>query len=199
MKYGTLFSLSFIKITRMQTTHYLVPAHTIGSETDIVCKVGCDSVDDASYIFVDAKDRLLAVTDWATVGVLEEVRFQLRDAAGHPVRRHARRNDHILIGLGSASQPSADQDAYVIEALEYDDYPDTDEETFAVRLKPVVQADGDTDTTTIVVGRRGKDLYASYHGRNRRPDDHDLWHGLTAGQWESLMSGLLRDEDDGLM
>lgn len=183
----------------MQTIHYLVPAHTIGSETDIVCKVGCDSVDDASFIFVDAKDRLLAVTDWATVGALDEVRFQLNDAAGHPVRRHARRHDHILIGPGSPGQQTADQDAYVIEALEYDDYPDTDEETFAVRLKPVDQAEGNTDTTTIVVGRRGKDLYASYHGRNRRTDDDDLWHGLTAGQWEALMIGLLRDEDDGLM
>jgi len=183
----------------MQTTHYLVPAHTIGSETDIVCKVGCDSVDDASFIFVDAKDRLLAVTDWATVGVLDEVRFQLQDAAGHPVRRHARRHDHILIGSGSTGQPSVDHDAYVIEALEYDDYPDTDEETFAVRLKPVDLADGNSDTTTIVVGRRGKDLYASYHGRNRQADVHDLWHGLTTAQWEALMSGLLRDEDDGLM
>ncbi|MBE2289254.1 MAG: hypothetical protein IAE95_06840 [Chitinophagaceae bacterium] len=183
----------------MQTTHYLVPAHTIGSETDIVCRVGCDSVDDASFIFVDAKDRLLAVTDWATVGVLDEVRFQLQDATGHLVRRHARRHDHILIVSGSAGQPTADHDAYVIEALEYDDYPDTDEETFAVRLKPVDQPDGDTDTTTIVVGRRGKDLYASYHGRNRQTNADDLWHGLTTAQWEALMSGLLRDEDDGLM
>ena len=184
----------------MPTTHYLVPAHVNGAETDIVCNIVSESIDEASFVFVDAKDRLLAVAEWAFVGGLDDVRFQLLDASGHFVRRHARRNDHILIGAGSADQPeSPGHDTYVIEALEYDDYPDTDEETFAVRLKPANDMDRSNDSTTIVIGRRGKELYASYHGRNVQPGNNDMWHGLAATQWNALMTGLLRDEDDGLM
>ena len=186
----------------MQHTHYLIPAHAEGTETDIACGFTAESVDDAADLFVDAKDRLLAVTDWAEFGALESVHFRLADSHGHVVRRHARRGDHILIATQpDGGLPVTEFDSYTIEALEYDDYPDENRETFAIRLRPSA-TDGEAapnDTATIVIGRSGLSLSAVYHGRNRAVSDDALWHGLGEEQWSMLMKGLLDYYDQDML
>lgn len=186
----------------MHQPHYLIPAHARGKETDIACGFTAESIDDASDLFVDAKDRLLAVTDWSDYGSLESVHFRLADSHGNTVRRHARRGDHILVSsAGDGDQPATSFDRYTIEALEYDDYPDENRETFAIRLRPTVSegADAPNDTATIVIGRTGLVLSAVYHGRNRADTDDDLWHGLEEEQWGMLMKGLLDYYDQDML
>ncbi len=182
----------------MQEKHYLVPQHEEGTATDIVHNMPAETTEDAEDLFVDAKDRLLDVGNWARYAGLEDVHFRLADGHGHIVSRHARRADHILIN-NAGEAPSADYDWFTINALEYDDYPDTNVETFAIRLSPSANPRSSSngiaatarDTSTIVVERRGVLLSAIYHARNNTDENDGTWHGLQETQWQSLMKGLL--------
>lgn len=167
--------------------HYLVPIHTTGTETDISCSVGTESAEEAGYMFVEAKDRLLNIGKWANYAGFEEISFLLTDARSNVVRRTARRTDHIHILTGLEK---TDRDAYVIDALEYDDYPDYNRETFALRLHPT-GGDAENDTATIVIERRRDALMAIYHARNHAGSEGMLWHGLSAAAWSQLMQSLL--------
>lgn len=182
----------------MQDNHYLVPQNTEGVATDITHSMPAETTEDAEDLFVDAKDRLLDVNNWAKYGNLSRVHFRLADHNGHPVSRHMRRTDHIVIHI-DGSDNAADVDWFTIDALEYDDYPDQNAETFAIRLSPTQQTgtgastagNAGTDTSTIVVERQGVSLIATYHGRNNITDESDVWHGLEVNEWQQLMNGLL--------
>lgn len=176
----------------MQQPHYLVPAHTDGAEIDIRHTLYADLIEEAEDIFVDAKNRLLDVTHWARYAGLADVRFALADGHKHAVIRKARRADHILIDGRSSGQPHSEYDAFTIDALEYDDYPDTSLETFAIRMHPSERETSDTgDTATIIIERKGMNISATYHGRNSPTGDDGLWHGMSNIEWEALMRGLI--------
>ncbi|GAA4469103.1 hypothetical protein GCM10023093_27960 [Nemorincola caseinilytica] len=176
----------------MQQPHYLVPAHTDGAEIDITHSLQADLVEEAEDLFVDAKNRLLDVTHWARYAGLADVRFALADGHRHTATRKARRGDHILIDGRGPGQPYNEYDAYTIEALEYDDYPDTGMETFAIRIHPSDRVATDNgDTATIVIQRNGIKVSAIYHGRNSPTGSDGLWHGMSNTEWEALMRGLI--------
>jgi hypothetical protein len=179
----------------MQETHYLVPQNNEGTATDIVYSVLCDMVEEAEDLFVDAKDRLLDVGNWAKYAYMGAVQFGLADSHQHVVNRHARRGDHILITDAKAAIGGLDW--FTIHALEYDDYPDTNLETFAIRLSPSTQlAAGDVaDTAIIVIERKGTALSATFHGRNNITAEQQSWQGLTEPQWAALMKGLIEYYD----
>jgi hypothetical protein len=184
----------------MQEKHYLVPHHSEGAAKDIFHQIGVETIEDSEDYFVDAKDRLLDVTNWAKYGGIESsAHFKLADSHGQIVTRHARRTDHILICSIEAGQEAELYDWFTINALEYDDYPDSNLETFAIRLMPTVDpaaaavegAGQLPDTATIVVERNGVQLRATYHGRNVTDVETTVWSGLTEAHWLSLMVGLL--------
>lgn len=170
--------------------HYLVPIHTTGTETDISCSIGTESAEEASFVFVDAKNRLLNIEKWATYAGFTQINFVLTDTRSNIVHRTARRTDHIHIVTGPDKN---DRDAYVIDALEYDDYPDYNRETFALRMHPT-GGDAENDTATIVIERRRDALMAIYHARNHTGKDDMLWHGIPAAAWSQLMQSILTCE-----
>lgn len=177
--------------------HYLVPHHTGGAETDIVYTTMTDMVEEAEDLFVDAKNHLLNVARWSEYAGLHHVRFALADSHRQIVKHKARRADHILIDTGEQGKPHEEHDAYTIDALEYDDYPDDNLETFAIRMHP---SDAATDsneegTATIVIERNGLKVSAIYHGRNNATTN-ELWHGLNRAHWEALMRGLIEYYED---
>jgi hypothetical protein len=175
--------------------HYLVPEHNEGTETDIIHSLSAETTDDAEDLFVDIKDRLLNVTNWDKYAGMAEVCFGLADSSGHKVKRHARRGDHVLVT--TISHATEQYDWLTIEALEYDDYPDTGMETFAMRLRPSVHPDNadktdiSADTTTIVVLRNQQELSAIYHGRNHAIGNGATWQGIPNEGWSALIKGML--------
>jgi hypothetical protein len=181
----------------MQQRHYLVPTHREGAETDINWSVTADMIEEAEDFFVDAKNRLLNVNHWARYAGLANVSFSITDSHKHMVTRNARNADHILINTGKEDLP---HDAYTVDALEYDDYPDTNVETFAIRMHPnsgLKDADGNSDNTaTIVIERNMMQLSATYHARNSPICANELWHGLSNSTWLALVKGLLEYYDD---
>lgn len=180
----------------MAKPHYLVPENSAGEQADIQHAINIGSVEDAEDLFIDAKNRLLEVGEWHTNGNLSEIHFSLVDRHGHLVNRWARRGDHIRIADTIESGPPHDEhELFVVEALEYDDYPDESRETFAIRLAPADLVTGDAhpsrqDCSVILVERNGDQLSAIYHARNHELEGED-WHGLTHKEWKGLLMGLL--------
>jgi hypothetical protein len=193
----------------MDETHYLVPRHIGGTEKDITFSISAEDIEDADDWFVDAKDRLLDVNNWQEYIRNKDVRFRLADDRGRNVDRPARRGDHIKIFFSDGANFSGDFDWATIEAMEYDDYPDNSAETFAIRVHPSIDPQVNSGETpillpdgasgTFVVARVGKELSVTYHGRNEQahisreqPDEKACWMGLTTGQWNDLVKGMLQ-------
>ena len=192
----------------MHENHYLIPEQLQGNEKNIAYSIYTDAVEDAEDWFVDAKERLMDINNWRKYGGSTGVDFKLTDSHGKVLNRKAHNADHIRI---TVVQQAAVFDWVVIEALEYDDYPDIDMETFAMRVRPgnhplIKQDDhGMNDaTSTIVIERKGKKLAASYHGRNEsanRPGEitfeqgviteNTSWLGLSDTEWAHLVKGFI--------
>ena len=181
----------------MQENHYLVPSQLAGLEKNIEHNIHTDAVEDAEDWFVDAKERLLDVNNWKRYISVSNIDFHLTDIHSRMISRKAHKADHIRIDIPAQSTGF---DWVVIEALEYDDYPDIDMETFAMRIRqvedPANKQDGylhNNATTTIVLERIGKTLSASYHGRNESENGNTdaSWLGLSDSQWADIIKGFI--------
>ena len=189
--------------------HYLVPLQQMGAEKDIAYAVTGKNTEDAADWFVDAKERLLDVNHWSRYSANSEIQFSLSDHHGHPVRRKARRGDHICIdNVHPDGLPGMGYDWAIIEAIEYDDYPDEDTETFAIRVRPAANPNempaGENiqeATSTFVIERRHSQLSGTYHGRNQlgipaaiigsHHDDEPIetWLGLNDSMLNAMVKG----------
>jgi hypothetical protein len=212
-KSGTIFSVLICKMIFMPEIHYLVPAQVEGLKKDVTQNLAADSTEAAEDLFVDAKERLLDVNNWRRYSALPNVVFQLTDGHGHPVKRRARRGDHIRLDLTGIP---GSFDWVAIESIEYDDYPDLNMETFAFRLRPCLcplQHDAfhpvlhpSEASSTFVIERRGRMLFSTFHGRNECEDGdpilesfHDMetlttssaWLGLTDVECVALVKGFI--------
>jgi hypothetical protein len=200
----------------MNKQHYLVPQQNEGFEKDITHAVTAKTIEDAEDWFVDAKERLLDINNWEKYAPFLSIEFRLSDGQGKGLKRSARRHDHIRIDIpGSVSNTPGGFDWATIEAIEYDDYPDDGMETFALRIRPsehpeykiegLMQQPLNEASSTFVIGRQGKNVFVTYHGRNElvygmaMAGDHDdaemnsaCWLGLSDTQWENLVKGLLK-------
>lgn len=181
----------------MQQLHYLVPHHVGGQETDIIYTATSNIIEDAEDLFVDAKNRLMDVARWAAYASLTNVRFALADSHRHIVKRKARRADHILVNTSTPGTPLEEHDAYIIDALEYDDYPDNNYETFAIRMhaSDATEDNNEEGSATIVIERNGLKVSAIYHGRNKVAAN-ELWNGISQADWQALVRGLIEYYED---
>lgn len=169
----------------MNEDHYLVPQHEQGSKTDLEFKVAAETVEEAEYWFVDAKDRMLDVNSWNKYCPGMVVTFRLTDCHGLGVGRHARKRDMIRIDMpGPDGTRLTGFEWESVEAIEYDDYPDLSMETFAMRVRtadsPLNNKDSQAGyvtgkkTSTFVIERRGAKLSATFHRRNDAGSDESM-------------------------
>ena len=191
----------------MQENHYLVPVQLKGEEKNLEYTITATDIDDAEDLFVDAKEKLWNVNKWGHTGVVALVKFSLTDSKGHLLNRKARKGDHIRIGNKSGDTVLDEHDWFTVDALEYDDYPDDNKETFALHLRPVnsplipsdVALATDSATCTLVVERDHKLLKAIYHGRNETAhleytdieNGNEAWLGFTDDEWIGLLQGFV--------
>ncbi|HVX01371.1 MAG TPA: hypothetical protein VHA52_13190 [Candidatus Babeliaceae bacterium] len=152
--------------------HYLVPEHENGIKKDLEISIIADSPEDAADDFVLAKEKLLDINGWGKYTATFQLNFILTDHDGKHAHRHARKGDYIKV------QSQADNtiiDWLHIEAIEYDDYPDVDVETIAMRLhpgmNPLDKSDNKTATHIYVIERHDKTLHITYHSRNNAATD----------------------------
>ena len=175
----------------------MVPFDPEGSKRDIEQSIDVGSIEDAEYLFVDIKDKLLDVNNWNKYATGMATAFRLTDSHGIGVGRHARKGDLIRI---SEEQPIGFEWG-CIEAIEYDDYPDESMETFALRARNVPdpstrtghakESEGSEATFTIVIERRKAMLFISWHGRSAKETTDGKWLDLPDKEWSDLVNGLL--------
>jgi hypothetical protein len=148
------------------------------------------TVEDAEDGFVDAKERLLDVRNWKRYCSTAGVEFLLRDSHGKEVHRKAHRGDHIKISV-----PGAAAQCMVIDAIEYDDYPDLGMEAFTLRVKPCSHDNGNHEEEeeramegALIIERRSRHLFATFHRRNVPAGSHDINPlGLSDAEWGSML------------
>lgn len=201
----------------MSESHYLVPAQFDGLEKDLSHSIITETIEDADDWFVDAKERLLDVNNWKKISGIANVEFKLTDGNGRILSRRARRGDLIRIDIaGRGHEYEGGFEWAAIEAIEYDDYPDENMETFAMRLRPSADPMNKNNnvfldfseseaTSTFVIERIGKKLSAYYHGRNEQGDlelvsvgqQHEpeivkcAWLGLSDVECKALIKGFV--------
>ncbi len=179
--------------------HYLVPQQHKGLSKDLEYRVVAESDEDADDWFVDAKDRMLDVNGWPGYVADAGVSLLLTDSNGKPVKRHARAGDHIRVDTATGVQ-----EWLLVESVEYDDYPDDNKETIAIRVHPVAapvagsvavaHLPDEHDSATFVVERSGIQLKASYHGRAEDAANSNgaVWQGWSEGYWGALIKRFLQ-------
>lgn len=190
----------------MEQQHYLVPEQATGTEINLITKLVIEDTAEAAAAFVDAKDSLLNVNNWDCY--CTDIHFSLADHRGHPGKRLAHKGDYIIANIPAQDTVLKEETDWIhIDAIEYDDYPDTDSETFALRVHlarspflkdlPGTALDTVSSGSTFVVARSGTQLSVSYHGRNTLPAKYDntsyalQWFSIDHKVWQCLIDGFL--------
>lgn len=186
------------KASTMQPSddHYLVPEHENGIKKDLEISVSTETIDDAEDDFVLAKEKLLDINNWGKHTAAFQLGFTLTDHNGKHVHRHAHKGDYIKVQ--SQTDNSIVDWAY-IEAIEYDDYPDVDVETIAMRLhpgmNPLDKNDNKMATHIYVIERHDKTLYITYHSRNNEATDA-VKEDNAAQMANAIISGISNTDDE---
>lgn len=179
---------------QLSDDHYLVPEHENGIKRDLEVSVFTDKIEDAEDDFVLAKEKLLDINNWGKYTASFQLNFVLTDNNGKHAQRHAHKGDFIKV------QSQADNAivgwAY-IEAIEYDDYPDVDVETIAMRLhpgmNPLDKNDNYRATHIYVIERHNKTLHATYHSRNNAAADAEDDAAQVAS---AIINGITRTDEE---
>lgn len=171
----------------MRDSHYTI---TAGIGKDIEHYMITNTIEEAEDCFVDAKERLLDVNNWNRYNPVPGISFRLTDGHGRDVHRRAHKGDHIKIDV-----PGGDgiHCCAVIEAIEYDDYPDLGMEAFTLRLHPCSHAgtednDHGLPEGAMIIERRGKQVYTAFQARKApdQPAVNEDFCGLYEAQWNSI-------------
>lgn len=148
------------------------------------------SVEDAEDTFVDAKERMLDVNHWNRYSDIAGASFALSDSHNRSVSRRAHKGDHVTMMI-----PGKDDYCVVIDAIEYDDYPDLGMESFTLRLHPCHDNEGsdeeyDGSKAILIIERRYKNVFAVFEYRNHAGEEMaggEGCFGLTDDEWNGML------------
>ncbi len=192
--------------------HYLIPDQLIGLHKDLSQEVELESGEDADDWFIEAMDRLLKISDWNTLWALNGISISLCDHHGKTTKRRAHTGDYIK--LLDLKFEKVEKEYWIhIDAIEYDDYPDEDRETIALRLspssgpyapKPAKSTENlPSSSATFIIERCDKKLNSLYHSRNdistEIPEAMDIpmadsilsWYGINDEKLNELLKALI--------
>jgi len=174
--------------------HYLIPDNKKGIQVDLVHEEVYACIEDAEDLFVDAMKRLLIVNKWHQYAA--NVKVKLTDNHDKEVTRRAHSKDHVQFIIDNNAPVT-----FSIDAIEYDDYPDDNKESIAIRVSPIQDSgtaaiDPDFATNTLVIERDHAKLVASYHGRNNdEKKDTDEWQGLNENKIQEFITNIISFKD----
>lgn len=182
----------------MLEEQYLTGQQGDGGSMLIAYSVEVETIEDAEDLFVDAKDRMLDINNWTKYSGSNAFSLKLTDSHGHDVSRHARRGDHVF---ASNSGPGMEEESdwLFVSALQYDDYPDDNLETFAIKLMLTELPKGDEafndpaddPVTSIVVERNRLNVRATLMPATDHHAHDTVIAVMPDSEWQLLMKGLI--------
>ena len=201
----------------------LVPEQLTGGQSNTEHSVTAKSRQEALDIFKRAYKRLLNINIWNKLSGKASADFELRDRDGQEGHRLARVNDYFMIDIPGPGPASGEGYDWVrVEEIEDKTNPETDEETFSMRVRPCTDPNNestdvahfftDESTSTFVIRRKENIITASVFGRNEKPNTDTekvadkirnaaigstAIAGVAKIQWAFLIKGLLEDEVAG--
>ncbi|MEJ5963441.1 hypothetical protein [Pedobacter immunditicola] len=196
-----------------------VPEQNEGGKMDITANIALATTEDARAFYQTAKQRLLAVYNWYEICAVPVSTFMLTDPHGREIKRPVQEGDYFKIDIPGPGTSTGDGFDWVrVESIEEESLNQADTISMTVRpaANPLNEKEDtahffkDTATSTFQVKRIGNEVYAEVHGRNELANtDTDQmtdnirntlvgWSaklGLSAPQWKSLVTGLVKKQD----
>ena len=194
----------------------IIPPQYTGTQIEVDATVELKDIDEARAFYIVAKSRLLQVNNWHHVAGIISARFQLIDAAGNEVDRHAAKNDYLKIDIpGPGSTEGGGYDWVMIEALY--EVRDAENESIGFRVRPcknpfenknkIAHFYAEEATSNFIVIREGTNVIAWVVDHNLMPNDdagslvdkiRDAAVGIGALtlfskiQWQRLVDGIIK-------
>ena len=197
----------------------IVPPQKEGASSDTIACKTLGEREEAKIFYRSVCERLNNVNKWKKYSGKFTADFHLHDEKGNPVSRPIQLNDHFRID-GPGPGPVAGDGYEWVQVEHVEEKENEDEAIFSVRVRPVPDPRNDkkdiahffTDdsTSSFIIRRKDKTVYAEVHGRNEQPNTDaenlfDKARNVVAGavaaafyskfQWKSLVDGLINYEE----
>jgi hypothetical protein len=194
----------------------IIPPQYTGLEKETDASIELKDIDEAKTFYKVAKDRLLEVNNWHLVGGTISATFQLHDATGVKVNRHAKKNDYLRIEIPGPGNAGGDgYDWVTIEAL--NEVSEGENESIGFSVRPCKNPFSNKDeiahfysedaTSNFIVIREDTKVTASIVDKNLKPNARadslkdkirDVAVGIGAIglfskiQWQGLADGIVK-------
>ena len=201
----------------MKTAQEQLPPQETGRQTDFTHEKKYDTLEAAHSAFQAAAARMLSVNKWHAYSGTGSAKFTLCNNQGDEVKVMAEEGFFISIDLPGPGPDAGEGVEWVlVEKLVSEGGAHSAEEYVLMTVRPaadprksekeIAHFYTDASTSTFVVRRDGLVVSAGAHGRNETPNNEDVdLHdkirntaialmariGLSGGQWQKLVNGLL--------
>lgn len=192
-----------------------IPNQNQGAQTDTDASIELETIEEALNQYQQAKNRLLNISNWHNYAGTGTADFQLTDSDGNAVHRLASKGDHFRINIpGPGSKTGDGFDWVKIKEIKEETGPER--EQTAIIVQPATNPNNENQdiahffkedaSSTFIVRRQGKVVFAEVHGRNEQPNieaDNLIDKarnlavaagailGFSKAQWKSLVEGLV--------
>jgi hypothetical protein len=205
----------------MKTALEQLPQQQTGRQTDFTHEKKHDSLEAAHAAFQAAAGRMLSVNNWHAYSGGGSAKFTLCNNQGEEVAVMAEEGFFISIDLpGPGPDAGTGFEWVLVEKLVSEGGAHSAEEYVLMTVRPaadprkaaaeIAHFYTDESTSTFIVRRDGLLVSAGAHGRNETPnnDEVDLHDkirntaialmarvGLSGGQWQKLVNGLIEYQE----
>jgi len=164
------------------------PGQSAEIKKSIEEKISFESVEDAEDMFVIAKERMLDINNWQRFFTGSFPAFQITDNSGHELKRHLHSGDFVRVNFNKDQKKSGI--VLNAEAIVYDDFPDLNRESFAMKLT------SDSNQYFFIVERIREFVFARFELRNDNAvhEKHANTISFSDEQWRGLLIGFLAAE-----
>ena len=191
-----------------------VPLQKEGQQVDITEKMEAFDTTEAKLLFAEAKSRLFNISDWESISEGISASFTLTDRFGQIKNGLPAVGDHVRINIpGPGSSAGGGYDWVRIELIQEGE--ESDQEFAIIKVRPsadpakqegIAHFFDSGATSSFIVKRVGRILYAEIHGRNEKPNTENkklpdkirnfvvstaATIGIATIQWQKLAKGLL--------
>jgi hypothetical protein len=156
-----------------------IPEQESGNAHDAVAKEKCETMEEAVTLYTRAVHRLKDINGWTELSKEMKSSFKLFDSSGSPTKREPKVGDYIRNDIPGFSNPKGSDWVKILDISE-----SHDKVLFSIKVTPSPNPQIPDDetahfydeqaTNTFVIQRDGNTVTAGVHGRNEKPNIHEV-------------------------